>query len=375
MDNPDPGTGRCRDFFIPRLLSFTYLCLMAIISRKKKIYPVSKDLEHYLVSHGRYAHIPISYNDLLRYDNSIPLTDKKNKDTLWETVTFAQSDMKQIHEQVKKIYALLKADGDMSVMQHLFVDRIDLCIYGNTQPFRVRIVNRINDNFDYFYIKKADASRIYGLELEHLLSPNRMSYYVRLETLIEEHIIGIPGDQFIREHLNDVHFNPIRLSKEFVKFNERCFIRLLGDMHSSNFVVDITPDFEEIDYRIRAIDFDQQSYEGRKAIYLPQYFKQNNPFIELGIKCMTPETMRQYQKEERSLIATRLKASREKVILLLRAMSSDELAPHSHVESLRKELAVHYNDENFNRCESMGELVRQSLLTVLPGKPDFLDPR
>jgi hypothetical protein len=36
-------------------------------------------------------------------------------------------------------------------------------------------VNKINDNFDYFYIKNADASRIYGLELEHILSPNKIN--------------------------------------------------------------------------------------------------------------------------------------------------------------------------------------------------------
>lgn len=347
---------------------------MAIISRKKHIYPISKGLRTYLLNSGRHLDLPITYDDLLRYDNSIPLIDKNNKDTLWETVIFAQDDMKSIHFQVKTIYALLKAEGDMSVMEHLFVDRIDLCIYGNTQPFRVRIVNRINDNFDYFYIKKADASRVYGLELEHLLSPNRISYYVSGKTLIEEHIVGIPGDQFINVYLNDKHLNPIRISKEFVKFNERCFIRLLGDMHSSNFVIDITPDFEEIDYRIRAIDFDQQSYEGRRAIYLPQYFKQNNKLIEIGLKCMTPETVKQYQKEERSLIATRLKAGREKISELLNTMANDTLAPSANVGSLAQELADHYHDKVFLNCHSMGALVRQSLMTVLDKKTEYLNP-
>ncbi|MEI2737209.1 MAG: hypothetical protein V9F01_00320 [Chitinophagaceae bacterium] len=33
---------------------------------------------------------------------------------------------------------------------------------------------------------------------------------------------------------------------------------------------------------IRCIDFDQQSYEGRKNLYLPQFFKENYPFVELG---------------------------------------------------------------------------------------------
>lgn len=347
---------------------------MAIIDKKKNIYKISRKLRVYLVENDREIKLPIKYQDLLRYDNSIPLLDKNNKDTLWESVFYPQDDMKHIHYSLKKIYAILKADGDLSVMEHLFVDRIDLCIYGNTQPFRVRIVNRINDNFDYFYIKNADASRIYGLELEHLLSPNRISYFVDGDTLIEEHIIGIPGDQFMKYHLHDKNLNKIRLGKEFVKFNERCFVRLLGDMHSSNFVIDITPDFEEIDYRIRAIDFDQQSYEGRKSIYLPQYFKQNNPLIQIGIQSMTPETVKQYQKEERSLIATRLKASRDKIDQLLMAMSEDKISPQENVDHLKRDLAKHYNNKDFLKCDSMGEILKKSLQTVLDQKPSYHFP-
>lgn len=139
---------------------------MALISRKKVIYPISSVLRRYLIKYAREVDIPIHYHELLRYTSSIALYDSKEQDTLWETVFYAESDREEIHQNVKKIYALLKAGGDMSVMDHLFIDRIDLCIYGNTQPFRVRIVNRINDNFDYFYIKNADASRVYGLELE-----------------------------------------------------------------------------------------------------------------------------------------------------------------------------------------------------------------
>lgn len=347
---------------------------MAIISKKKKIYKISTALRAYLKKNEREMALPISYQDLLRYDNAIALNDKHGKDTLWETVFYPQDDMKQIHHSLKTIYAILKADGDLSVMDHLFVDRIDLCVYGNTQPFRVRIVNRINDNFDYFYIKNADASRVYGLELEHLLSPNRMSYVVKDQTLIEEHIIGIPGDQFIKYHLHDKNLNETRLAKEFVKFNERCFVRLLGDMHSSNFVIDITPDFEDVEYRIRAIDFDQQSYEGRKAIYLPQYFKQNNPLIDIGLRCMTPETVKQYQKEERSLIAHRYKVSKKNVTALLGAMSKDNISTPENVTSLKKDLARHYKEKAFLKCSNMGEIVRQSLETVLAQKSQYQFP-
>lgn len=338
---------------------------MALISKKKIIYPISDDLRIFLQKYGREVDFPIHYNDLLRYSGSIPLYDYKGNDTLWETVFYAQSDREEIHYNVKKIYSLLKAEGDMSVMKHLYVDRIDLCVYGNTQPFRVRIVNRINDNFDYFYVKNADASRVYGLELEHLLSPNRISYLVHQNTLIEEHIAGIPGEQFMRQQINDPMLNPIRLAKEFVKFNERCFVRLLGDMHSSNFVVDVTPDFEETHYRIRAIDFDQQSYEGKKSIYLPQYFKQNNALIQMGIKHITPESMAQYQKEERALIATRLKTSTIEIEDLLKTMENDSISTKENIDSLKKDLAKHYKNEKYLKCANMGQILRESLDQVV----------
>lgn len=338
---------------------------MAIISKKKIPFKISKQLRKYLHEHERETAIPIKYIDLIRYDNAIPLYDNHGDDTLWETVFYPQDDMKNIHYSLKMVYSLLKADGDMSVMEHLFIDRVDVCVYGNTQPFRIRVMNRINDNFDYFYVKNADASRIYGLELEHLLSPNRINYLVDGATLVEEHIAGIPGDQFIKYHFNDKSLNKIRLAKEFVKFNERCFVRLLGDMHSSNFVIDITPDFEEIHYRIRAIDFDQQSYESRKAVYMPKYFKQNNPFIELGLKHMTPETVKQYQKEERSLIAHRLKSSRYPIKDLLDAMIIDEISFPDNIKQLRQELARHYKSDKFNHCKNMGEILKLSLKLLL----------
>jgi hypothetical protein len=336
---------------------------MAGIRRKKIIFKISQQLRNYLVNHNREQQLTITYGDLMRFDSSIPLYDSKGIDTLWETVFFPQSEMKHIHDSLKYIYALLKADGDVSVIEHLFIDRVDICIYGNTKPFRIRIVNKINDLFDYFYLKIADASRIYGLELEHLLSPNKINYLVCENTLIEEHIQGIPGDEFIKYNLKDERLNEMRLAKEFVKFNERCLVRLLGDMHSSNFVVEIIPDFDEIHYRLRAIDFDQQSYEGRRAIYMPQYFKQNNPIIELGVKHMAPELELQYQKEERSLIATRLKAkfSHQAIKELLESMMKDIISTPDNVYNLKHELAQLYKDDDYLKCNSMGEIVKTSL--------------
>jgi hypothetical protein len=317
-----------------------------------------------LENYDREVALPIDYRYLLRYDNAIPLYDKKGADTLWETVFYPPNEIDEIYHSLKTIYADLKADGDLSVMTHLQVDRVDLCSYGNSKPFRIRIVNRVNDNFDYFYLKNADASRIYGLELEHILSPNRISYMTSGDTLVEEHIAGIPGDMFIKSYLNEPNVNIIRFCKEFVKFNERCFVRLLGDMHSSNFVVDITPDFEEIYYRIRSIDFDQQSYEGKKAVYLPQYFKQNNAIIEMGMKYLSAESVRQYQIEERSLISGRLKVEKARIQDLMKVMMEDNISLPKNLEQLKRELTLHYDNNRFLECKSMGEIVMRSLELV-----------
>lgn len=343
---------------------------MPLIKQKKIPFSVAQHLRDYLIRYERELELPIAYADLLRYTSSIPLYNKDGDDTLWESVFYSQAEMPEIYNSLKKIYALLKADGDMDVIEHLTVDRVDLCVYGNTQPLRVRIVNQLNDNFDYFYIKKADASRIYGLELEDLLSPNKISYIVHEDTLIEEHIVGIPGDQFIQNYIKRSDINEIRLAKEFVKFNERCFVRLLGDMHSNNFVVDITPDFDDVSYRIRAIDFDQQSYEGSKSVYLPQYFKQNNELIAIGLKMLNKQTVKQYQREERTLITKRLKIARHRMEDLIQVMSNDTISKPSHVESLRKDLAKFYDEPKFLSCKNMGEVVKMSLWMLIK-KPDL----
>ena len=168
---------------------------MAQIRFKKPSYPVSKALRGYLLLTERETDVAISYNDLLHYKSSIRLLDGKGADTLWETLVYDETDRKYIHECLRKVYAQLKIGGDVLAHDHLYVDRIDFCLYANTHPVRVRIVNRLNDLFDYFYVKHADMSRIYGMELEHLLSPNKINYLVKGHTLIEEHIQGIQRAQ------------------------------------------------------------------------------------------------------------------------------------------------------------------------------------
>ncbi|MCB9056301.1 MAG: hypothetical protein H6549_10615 [Chitinophagales bacterium] len=329
------------------------------------MYPVTPGLRQYLKKHGREVNLPIAYHDLLNYTWSVPIKDKDGKDTLWEKTSYDSHDWNFIREGLVKTYAILKTEGDLRYTRHLDVARIDYCTFGNSNPFRIRIVNKFNDNYDHYYIKIADASRIYGLELEHILSPNRITFLTCKDTLVEEHIPGIPGDIFIETMLDAPETNAIRLAKEFVKFNERCFVRLLGDMRSYNFVIDITPDIEGYQYRIRCIDFDQQSYEGRKSLYLPQFFKENIAFVQLALNNLNAESIEQYRFEERTLIALRLTASRYRIKDLLDIMTTDTISTPEKISQLKSELNEYLQTKVFSKCNTMGDVVKTTLKQTL----------
>lgn len=340
-----------------------------VITKKKVIYPVKDELREYLTEHDREINLPVSYADLKHFNGSIPIRDKKGNDTLWEAALYPHHELHHIHNGLKQIYSILKTGGDTSVHEHLHVERVDYCTFGNSNPFRIKIVNNFNDNYDYFYIKQADASRIYGLELEHILSPARINYFVDDFTLVEEHIAGIPGDQFIHYYLQNPEFNKVRIAKEFVKFNERCFVRLLGDMRSYNYVFDITPDFEEVQFRIRVIDFDQQSYEGKMRLYMPQFFKENAELVKLTLQLLSQDNIRQYQKEERTLIARRSISAQHRLQHLISVMESDTVSLPDKVGQLRKELSAHYKNASFETCKNMGGLVQNSLRLLVEDLP------
>ena len=341
------------------------------ISKKKINYPINEALFQYLKAYNRTFKSPITYDDLMRFTDHFPILDKDGNDTLWEGVMYNYHEMNEIHENIKKIYQRLSSDGNEEATSHLVVDSIDFCTFGNSHPFRIKIRNQYNDNHDYFYIKKADASRIYGLELEYILSPNRINFLVYNETLIEEHIAGIPGDVYLQKYLND-STHRIRLAKEFVKFNERCFLRLLGDQRAYNFVIVLTPDFDEMQYRIRSIDFDQQSYEGKMNLYKPQFFRENLEYVQLVANHIDKASIRQYQHEERSLLAKRMLVGKKRLNRLIKVMKNDTIAPHEKMESLKMEIFEALHDNNLKDCQSMGDIVEAVINFTLRNYNDSL---
>ena len=302
----------------------------------------------------------------MRFQGSVSVYDKNGKDTLWVRVYYSEFETEEINESLKKVYSILHSDGNETILPFLNIDSVDYCTFGNSKPFRIKVRNILNDNYLYIYIKKADASRIYGLELEDLLSPNYINFLVRKNTLIEEHISGIPGDEFINNHLDECSKrDKLEIAKEFVKFNERCFIRLLGDMRSYNYVMVLTHDFDRIQYRIRAIDFDQQSYEGNAKVYKPQFLKENNKLVEMTMELLQQTSIDQYISEERSLLAKRATNEKKRLKALINCMKEDTISPPEKIEELKMDLFELTGDVNFKKAINMGQVLESALAFVI----------
>jgi hypothetical protein len=344
-----------------------------LMSKKKPTFPVNNLLDEYLKKYNRNIKISIFYDDLLRFQGSVIVYDKNEKDTLWVRTYYSEYDRKEIDASLKKIYTILHSDGGNDTLPFLNVDAIDYCTFGNSKPFRIKIRNILNDNYTYFYVKKADASRIYGLELEHILSPHNMNFLVYKDTLIEEHISGIPGDDFIKEFLPKCsESEKSQIAKEFVKFKERCLVRLLGDMRSYNYVIIPTHDFDKIIYKIRAIDFDQQSFEGNLKVYNLQFLKENFKIVEMVNRKLDNNSINQYKLEERSFMAKRMISSPRRASSLIVCMTNVSISFDNNIQLLKKQLIKYVGDVKFKECQNMGDILETILVFVKRNYQDVL---
>jgi hypothetical protein len=332
-----------------------------LISKKKPFYKISEELTFFLKDYDRWITSPVYYDDLLRFSGSVVVYDKNDKDTLWVSVYYSDSERREIDFNLKKIYTQLHSDGNESGIQYLNIDAIDYCTFGNSKPFRIKVRNILNDNFTYYYMKKTDASRVYGLEFEHMLSPYNLNYLVNHNTLVEEHIAGIPGDTFMKDFLSDCNDSELaQIAKEYVKFNERSMIRLLGDMRAYNYVVVPTHDFDQVVYKIRPIDFDQQSFEGKLSVYRPQFFKENGPIMDIVRTKLNHNSINQYKIEERSIVARRIISNSNRLNKLVKTMQLEILTLPKNLERLRGEIYKFTKDKAFLESKSMGDIMKAS---------------
>ena len=155
------------------------------------------------------------------------------------------------------------------------------------------------------------------------------------------------------------------IAKEFVKFSERCMIRLLGDMRSYNYVIIPIHDFDQVVYKLRAIDFDQQSYEADFRVYRPQLFKENKPVVELIKEKLIPDSIKQYKIEERAIIVKRILGSQKRVEKLINSMKNDIISNDDNVRHLTQQIYNLTKDNDFKYCINMGQIMESSFNYLL----------
>ena len=75
--------------------------------------------------------------------------------------------------------------------------------------------------------------------------------------------------------------------------------------------------------------------------------------------------MVQYQREERALIAHRLKSSPKEIADIITCMENDSISTEENILSLKTELSKHYNNQDFLKCNNMGQILRLNLQQLL----------
>ena len=76
---------------------------------------------------------------------------------------------------------------------------------------------------------------------------------------------------------------------------------------------------------------------------------------------LNKDSIEQYQAEERTMIAFRMASTRRRSMDLLSIMSRDIISKPEKVAQLKIELAEHFNTKGFDKCNSMGQLVKAHL--------------
>jgi len=132
-------------------------------------------------------------------------------------------------------------------------------------------------------------------------------------------------------------------------------------MRAYNYVVVLTHDFDRIQYRLRAIDFDQQSFEGNSKVYKPQYLKENNTLVNMSLELLQRGSIEQYENEERSLLAKRAISSSYRLDNLLKCMQQDQLSTKEKIKQLKGELFDLTKDVKFKKSTNMGDILKSAL--------------
>ena len=85
----------------------------------------------------------------------------------------------------------------------------------------------------------------------------------------------------------------------------------------------------------------------------------------VATKYLNRDSIEQYQSEERTMMAFRLTDSRYRLFELSNIMSKDEISTSDKTELLKKQLNEFYEVNTFDKCKTMGDIVKFNLKEAL----------
>ena len=98
---------------------------------------------------------------------------------------------------------------------------------------------------------------------------------------------------------------------------------------------------------------------------MPQFYKENLPYVELCSKHISQQTAEQYALEERSLLRKRYKLAEDQIREILDVMRIDRVSTDEHRARMREELAQYHHLADFRTCTTMGDILDLQLKVVL----------
>lgn len=301
---------------------------------QKPILGITPSVQAYLERVGRYQALPIVYQDLLQYRFTDAVRDENGKLTHWERLSFTPEYASTLYPRLWSAIRLL----DPLTAEGASIGVVDICEYGNSNPFRIQL-KLANGSDRWYFLKQADSSRIFGLELAHLVGTEKLHYLVHDQTVLESAIEGTPGDQFLRQWLPGLDRDErLSLAEGFVRFCQQCYWTLLGDMRNYNWVVRLDGESP----RFLPIDFDQQLHEGFPPFYSPSYFRENLGWVELVEETLLPDRIRDIEKQEQQRLVHALSSHGGRIEQLMDAFQA---VPLSERHQLRGLVQAWYSDK------------------------------
>ncbi|MFT5231929.1 MAG: putative transcriptional regulator, partial [Planctomycetota bacterium] len=100
---------------------------------------------------------------------------------------------------------------------------------------------------------------------------------------------------------------------------------------------------------------------GNVKVYRPQFLKENNAFVQLVASELKQPSVKQYKREERSLLAKRATSEKKRLRQLIVCMRKDEISQPEKIKELKNALLDLTGDINFKKSKNMGQILDSAL--------------